>query len=162
MLALLLALLAADPSPAPVLRIQASEPGTELSVKADAPGWSGACPAPVTTARPCEIAPAPRGQTVDLHVSGTRAFDHTVLLAGESTTVRIEHRGHDKAAAGVVLVLGAIGVIAAGVGTMRGGQLTSNGQVLVGVGAALEASGLILILNDLTGTHDRAVVVTPP
>jgi hypothetical protein len=157
MLALLVALLAADPPPS-VLRIQVSEPGAELSVRAAAAGWSGACPTPVTTGRPCEIAMAAERQLVDLHVSGTRAFDSTLLVGPAPTTVRIEHGGYAVAGAGVAMVLAGIVGIAAGVSTFEDGN-ESTGRTLVSVGASVEAVGILMILMDLQRNHDRAVVV---
>jgi len=169
-LTLFVALLAGQPPGAlvpsaatpPALHIHAEEPGAQLSVRADAPGWFGACAGLVTDQRPCKIAPAPTAPAVALHISGTRTFDYTVPLGTGPTSVRIEHRGHGEAAAGAVMLLGAILVIAAGVNNTRDGQLTSDGQLLVSTGASIEALGLILILHDLGSVHDRAVVLPSP
>jgi hypothetical protein len=157
MLPLLLTLLAVDPQPA-VLRIQASEEDAALSVRADAPGWSGVCPSPVTVDHPCELPAAPEGQFVDLRVSGTRAFDDRLLLTSTPATVRIEHRSYAATGLGLLAVAGAVAIIAAGVSTFRDGN-ESGGRMLISIGASVEAAGLIAILNDLTSTHDRAVVV---
>jgi hypothetical protein len=158
MLPLMLALLAADSASPYLLRIQASEPEATLSVEAAVPGWSRTCPTPVTVDRPCEISGAPAQRFVNLRISGTRAFESKLFLGTATTTVRIEHQGYAKTATGLVLVLGAIAVIAAGVNTFRDGDETT-GRTLVSIGAGLESLGLILIISDVTGTHDRAVVV---
>jgi hypothetical protein len=157
MLPLLLALLVVDPQPS-VLRIQASEDGAELSVRADAPGWSQVCPAPVTVDHPCELPAAPQRQFVDLRVSGTRAFDNRLLLDRTPATVRIEHRSYAATGLGLLAMAGAVAFIAVGVSTFQGGN-QSGGRALISIGAGLEATGLIVILHDLSSTHDRAVVV---
>jgi hypothetical protein len=159
MLAMLVALLAVDPPPPSVLRIQASEPGAELAVTAEAPGWSVACPGVVTMDRPCELPGAREQAVVDLHVSGTRAFDSKVLLGkGATTTVRIDHRDYTITGVGLAMVAGAIAIIAAGVITFQDGHEMA-GRTLVSIGAGIEATGEALVFTDLSAKHDRAVVV---
>ena len=141
--------------PANTLRIHASEPGAELAVRAAAPGWSGACAGLVMVDHPCTISSVPEQQVVDLRISGTRTFESKVLVDKGTTTVVIQHRGYGATVAGLVLFAASIGILAEGVSPFQSGD-QGTGRVLIEIGASAEVAGLILILADLTGTHNHA------
>jgi hypothetical protein len=156
MLPSLIAVLLAQ-EPAAAVRIETAERDAALAVRLNGTGWSQACPAPVTFARPCDVK-GPVPPLLHLAISGSRTFEASVALESALPVVRLEHKGYDLALGGLATALAGIAAITVGAKAVTE-RHPDEGRPWVSLGSGLVGLGTVLVMVDLTRIHDRAVVV---